>query len=531
MAERNDQHVVDNLTAPGGEPTFPFTFRFLVSVLARPDLEMTEPDDQPVVHLTDSAEGPTFPFTFSLRTTSNPFSVVIQPVINRTEPNDQSVANSTASGNESAFPIPFIFPTASNPFSAMTQPIIDTTEPNDEPVVNSAASGYECAFPFAFTLPKTSNSHSVITQSILDMTEPKGQSFVNYREPEKEFDSDEATSESQSFVGFTRSEEDFDFDDATSENQSFFSFPGSEEEFDSDEAISEFQSFVSFAGSEEEFDFDKATSRNRAVINVTSTRHRTGILDLPAELRVMIFRHLLIHPDGIDLRFGSSEPLPSLDILRTNRLIHREASEVLYKENRFLNFLGTMLFCLDSRRLVNTIPMMADQIQNIHVKVRLSVTSLAIDDFLTFMPYLGDSSTTRGALTVDFNLGFIGPKWPIPLRWFIRALGRFTNFKTIELHVQTWSSRDDGRIFDVLEHLKLNLEPVLGNVEVLSSEAKDMLRFHPLNHRDRLNRLIEPNNDDWADSLDGLRLEWNEVELATNADDTEMSGGMSEGQT
>lgn len=69
----------------------------------------------------------------------------------------------------------------------------------------------------------------------------------------------------------------------------------------------------------------------------------------------------------------------------------------------------------------------------------------------------------------------------------------------------------------MVEHLKLKLELVLGDSEDLRSEENGLLRFYPLNHR---NRLREPENDDWVDSHDGLRLEWNEA--ATDADDTEI---------
>lgn len=56
---------------------------------------------------------------------------------------------------------------------------------------------------------------------------------------------------------------------------------------------------TNFTASENEPDVDEATAENQAVVNVISTRNRTELLDLPAQLRVMIFRHLLIYPDGI----------------------------------------------------------------------------------------------------------------------------------------------------------------------------------------------------------------------------------------
>lgn len=64
---------------------------------------------------------------------------------------------------------------------------------------------------------------------------------------------------------------------------------------------------------------DKATSASQAVVTVPSIRSSPGLLDLPPELRVMIFRHLLVEPDGVDLDWGITPRRHSLGILRTNR--------------------------------------------------------------------------------------------------------------------------------------------------------------------------------------------------------------------
>lgn len=44
---------------------------------------------------------------------------------------------------------------------------------------------------------------------------------------------------------------------------------------------------------------EKAISENQAVAKVISTRCSLGLLDLPPGLGLMIFRHLLIAPDGL----------------------------------------------------------------------------------------------------------------------------------------------------------------------------------------------------------------------------------------
>lgn len=254
-----------------------------------------------------------------------------------------------------------------------------------------------------------------------------------------------------------------------------------------------------------------------------------GLLDIPSELRVMIFRHLLVYPHGMDVGLFATEPRPSLHILITSRLIHREASGVLYRENLFLNFLGAMHYYLDPRfRTDITIPAMAEMIQNVCVQVRLGYIFLAVHNFLQFMPHLGneDPSNVRGTLIVRFNLDGTGRRWFVPLRWFIRALGRFTNFRTIELEVFNvfFTDLDDpDYTFDVVEYIKLTLEPVFGIAEDLSRERNGLLRFHPFNHR---NRLTESENGDWADYLDGIRLD----EAETKTDDSETPGQDQEGE-
>lgn len=69
--------------------------------------------------------------------------------------------------------------------------------------------------------------------------------------------------------------------------------------------------------------------------------------------------------------------------------------------------------------------------------------------------------------------------------------------------------------FEVLEHLDATLEPLLGYAEHCSRVGRGLRCYST----DDLNRL---DSDDWADSLDGIRLEWNED--ATNEDDSKMPG-------
>lgn len=79
---------------------------------------------------------------------------------------------------------------------------------------------------------------------------------------------------------------------------------------------------------------ENVTSGNQAVVEVISTRRPLGLLDVPPEFRLTIFRHLLIAPNGLWLVDWSGIPRPPVDILRSSRVIYREALEVFYGENR-----------------------------------------------------------------------------------------------------------------------------------------------------------------------------------------------------
>lgn len=77
----------------------------------------------------------------------------------------------------------------------------------------------------------------------------------------------------------------------------------------------------------------------------------------------------------------------------------------------------------------------------------------------------------------------------------------------------------------MFEYLKTALEPELGFADNISS-TEHGLRFHPLDH---WNRWREPDMGDWGDSLDGIRLEWNQDVI--NADDPETPGRVRGGST
>lgn len=275
------------------------------------------------------------------------------------------------------------------------------------------------------------------------------------------------------------------------------------------------QPFDNLAAPENEPSVDEAISESQAVVNVVSTRNPPGLLDLPSELRLMIFHHLLFDPDGLDLGLWARRPRPSLDVLQTSRLIHREAFDVLYGENRFSNCIGS------TYRHLNSFPRIIDTIRNVHVDMPIYLKYVSTQNFLNYMHHFGKPSTTRDTLTVDivFNSSSAPPlvEWRNPLKWLIRAMGRFANFRTIELHTDRYDGVRDCHL-NVLNHLEVALEPVLGCSEYRIIDYKG-LRFHPKDHQDRIKEL---NDGDWADTLDGIRLEWNEK--VTNQDDSKTPG-------
>lgn len=268
------------------------------------------------------------------------------------------------------------------------------------------------------------------------------------------------------------------------------------------------QPAVNLTAAENEFDVDQASTENHAVVNVVPPRSRLGLLDIPPELRCMVYRELLVRPQPIDFVHRISKPLPSVEILRTSKLIYREASYILYKENQFNVGLG-----FDCLLPLTLFPRVRDTIRDFHIDIPVYFKYQAMEKFLGLMSCFGNPSIIRGTLTISFHLHAshihlrasreFTSFTTSDLNWFVRALGRFTHFETIELRfIHTFDFPDE--IFEVFEYLKFGLNPVLGHAEDYYSLEQNNLRFHPVDH---CSRCREPKDSDWADLLDGLRLE------------------------
>lgn len=219
----------------------------------------------------------------------------------------------------------------------------------------------------------------------------------------------------------------------------------------------------------------------------------------------MIFRYLLVYPQALGIGWLGLKP--PVAILRASRLIHREAFDILYRENKFVGSFTS------SRWSIIRFPRILDTVQNIEYNVSVLPGPLAGKGFLKLMHHFGTPSTIpgtrRGTLTVNFSLE---ARFHLPLKWLVRPLRRFTNFQTIELHVYRDGRREP--MVTVLDYLEAALKPTLGDAEDCS-RARNGLRFHPIDHRNRCKEL-DDGHGDWGDFLDGIRLGYNDE--ITNAE-------------
>ncbi|KAK6865468.1 hypothetical protein PG995_001996 [Apiospora arundinis] len=83
-------------------------------------------------------------------------------------------------------------------------------------------------------------------------------------------------------------------------------------------------------------------------MNATNNSKKpVGFLDLPREIRNMIYRELLVRPQMFEFEHGmatagrpillrhSNDPPLAISLLRTAKLVHAEAASTLYEKNLF----------------------------------------------------------------------------------------------------------------------------------------------------------------------------------------------------
>lgn len=277
-------------------------------------------------------------------------------------------------------------------------------------------------------------------------------------------------------------------------------------------------------GSEYRSTTDEATPEHPSTTNVTSTSSKLGLLALPAELRVIVLRHLLLAncPIPTGRMTPSYQPLPAM--LHTSRLIRQEAFQVFYAENSF--FIGA----LNPTYSILSNQQIRDTIQNVHYDEfdeRLDSSPAHRQlIFIDMIREFGSPAIVRHTLNIVFRIDH--RTCHKLLHFFVRGMPRFTNFRTIRFRFLARSLKSpEGNLTDpetlrarnlvqAMHSLAVSLEaaycviyeraltPVFGPPRPLDGQRG--LEFHP---QDYLNYLPPKVEVDWMEYLDGIRLDWN----------------------
>ena len=255
---------------------------------------------------------------------------------------------------------------------------------------------------------------------------------------------------------------------------------------------------------------NEATSENHPVtlevasedpsnIDNVSTSSRPGLLSLPAEVRVIIFRHLLLENRPLTTCWAGAPYQPFPAILRVGRLFRREAFQVMYGENTFyISSMYPTCSILDSRQI-------HDVIQNVHIDVWLTYSSLSGASqrrvsFINTIREFGSPTITRGTLHIIFHVSCLYRD--VLLNWFTTALLRFTNFRVVLIeYVDSITVGDTCRV--LCNTHRDTCTPVFG--PALSLDTGIGLEFHP---QEYLNTILPEIDVDWMEYLDGIRLSW-----------------------
>lgn len=276
------------------------------------------------------------------------------------------------------------------------------------------------------------------------------------------------------------------------------------------------ESIANKVASENQPDTLEVTSEDSSNITSVSAISRPGLVSLPAEIRVLIFRHLLLKGRPLITSQASSTYQSFPAILRTGRSIRQEAFQVMYRENTFyLDSLHPSSSILDIRQI-------RDAIQNVHFNVELCFQSLYTrrSIFINMINEFGSPTIIRGALHLVFHVRGLyydellrfaragpGVYRDDPLNWYARALPRFTNFRVVQIeykHYPTLGMRED--ICGILcnTHRKF-LTPLFG--PALSLADGHGLLFRP---QEYLDTILPEIDVDWIEHLDGVRLNWSQ---------------------
>ena len=284
------------------------------------------------------------------------------------------------------------------------------------------------------------------------------------------------------------------------------------------------------AGQENTASQSVSVGNGAATVNVPApgtTVVRNWLLHVPAEIRVIIFGHLLRLP------FPISYELPGLlmhrtiraliGIFHTSRLFYTESINVFLRRNIFFIPAFPTLNAVPSRRLL-------DMIQNVTITLPLVPRMRESHRrFVQVIRNFGSPAITRNVLSVHFE-----PYRPYRdtftrLAFFLRGLPRFTNFRVVEIDIFVPTRRERSTA-NLCEYVQNALQFVLGPAR--SFAEGNGLRFFP---QIFLDQQPPQEDEDWINNLDGMRLlsdgDETDVDANTDGDETNIDSNSEGGET
>ena len=224
----------------------------------------------------------------------------------------------------------------------------------------------------------------------------------------------------------------------------------------------------------------------------------TGLLSLPTEIRVRVFRFLFLDELPANHVWSEIAQVPFPPVLNASMQLRREALQALYDENIF--FVGFLHPRLSEVPYV----LPSDTISSLHFNVRLNDKSPAYCNkliFITAILQYGSPDIIRGMLSIIFQ---VHPN-DEHIAWFTRSLARFTNFRTIQLEFWPFERSANSRCLELIREHEEILASSLGPARILTGGYG--MVFHPQRHVNSLPPVIEV---DWTEFLTGTRLIFND---------------------
>ncbi|MCJ1423454.1 hypothetical protein MMC29_001337 [Sticta canariensis] len=265
---------------------------------------------------------------------------------------------------------------------------------------------------------------------------------------------------------------------------------------------------------------DDTSIQNQSVGNVATgsqsprgrASERNWILYLPPEVRLRIYGYVFQLPFALpyDSQLLCAHPVVQslTGILRTSRLFRTESLAVFYGESTF--FVQTW----SPRFTILPSQQIGDIVQHFEIEILVSFGRHDSRNlFINIIHALGNSAIIRSTLKVHLFLSGPSPHlWPRPpLEFHLGGLGRFTNFRIVELNI-TYNINQSSQVTQPYrDRIENALHCVLGPAR--PTPRGNGLIFHP---QQFLNAQLRRQNLEWTDHLDGIRLDWNRDE--SNAD-------------